>query len=246
MSKSGTSYQNLVDIHCHILPGVDDGPADWDKSMDMLRVAERNGISTIVSTPHWIYGTSWQPDVGTIKKKIERLNELISGQDINISVLSGMEIGISGNLLQLLEDGNILPLAESKYLLIEIPFISLPYGMGKMIFEIVSAGYIPVLAHPERNRDFQENPHIMEDFIERGALTQITAGSLCGDWGDYAKQCSIEFAKKDYLFAIASDGHSAVSRPPDIVRGLRVLEEIIGSDKVSEIVSNSKKIVDAV
>jgi len=245
MSKSGASYQNLVDIHCHVLPGIDDGPADWDNSMDMLRVAERNGINTIVSTPHWIYGTSWQADVGTIKDKIERLNELMSGQDISISVLSGMEIGITGNLIQLLEDGKILPLAESKYILIEIPFISLPCGMEKMIFEIVSAGFVPVLAHPERNRDFQENPHIMEDFIERGALTQITAGSLCGDWGDYAKQCSIEFARKGYVFAVASDGHSAVLRPPDIMRGLRVLEEIVGKDNVSEIVSNSKKIVGA-
>lgn len=244
MSKSGASYQNLVDIHCHVLPGVDDGPADWDMSLDMLRVAERNGISTIVSTPHWIYGTSWQPDVGTIKDKIEGLNELISGEDINISVLSGMEIGITDNLIQLLEDGNILPLAQSKYILIEIPFISLPYGMGKMILEIVSAGYVPVLAHPERNRHFQENPHIMEDFIERGALTQITAGSLCGDWGDHAKQCSIEFAKNGYVFAVASDGHSAVSRPPDIGHGLRVLEEIVGKYKVSQIVSNSRKVIE--
>jgi protein-tyrosine phosphatase len=121
--------------------------------------------------------------------------------------------------------------------------MSLPFGLEEIIFEIISAGYIPLLAHPERNKELQANPSRILDLIERGALTQITTGSLCGDWGEYAKQCSIEFANKDSIFTVASDGHSSSSRPPEMLEGLKVLESIIGENKVLEILSNSEKII---
>ncbi len=154
-----------------------------------------------------------------------------------------MEIGISENISDLISSGEVLTLANSKYVLIEIPYVSLPNGLEEIIFEIITAGYIPVLAHPERNRELHTEPRRILDFMERGALSQITTGSLCGDWGYAAKQCSEEFAKMDAIFSVASDGHSAVDRPPDMQSGLKVLEAIVGRDKTLSILSNSEEII---
>ncbi len=243
MSTEGKKYKDLVDIHCHVLPDIDDGPADWQQSVEMARVAESNGISTIVTTPHWIQGTSWQPSYKTVLEKIDKLNELLSAESINLRILPGMEIGISENLVSLLNSGEILTLANSSYVLIEIPFISIPFGLEDIIFEIISAGYLPLLAHPERNKALHSNPERILDLIDRGALTQITTGSLCGDWGEGAKECSVEFAKMDGIFTVASDGHSSDSRPPEMAEGIEVLEDLVGEDKVLEILSNSEKII---
>lgn len=243
MNKLSSSYKNLVDIHCHVLPDIDDGPQDWQQSLEMARVARDNGINTVVTTPHWIQGTSWQPNYKTVLEKTDKLNELLSSEKINLKVLPGMEVGISENLVDLLNSGEILTLANSNYVLIEIPFMSLPFGLEEIVFEIISAGYIPLLAHPERNRDLHANPARILDLIERGALTQITTGSLCGDWGENAKDCSMKFANMDAIFSVASDGHSSSSRPPEMLTGLKVLESLIGEDKVLEILTNSEKII---
>lgn len=243
MGQTDSGCKNLVDIHCHVLPGIDDGPSDWQQSIEMAKAAAGSGISTIVTTPHWIQGTSWQPSTSTVLEKLDQLNEIIKKEGIALQILSGMEIGISENLVDLLTSGRVLTLANSKYVLIEIPYISLPFGLEEIVFEIISAGYIPILAHPERNKELHSNPKRILDLLERGALTQITTGSLCGDWGDGAKRCSTEFARMDAIFSVASDGHSAISRPPDMVSGLEVLEDLVGRKKVLEILSNSEKII---
>lgn len=243
MDKLKSSYKNLVDIHCHVLPDIDDGPGDWQQSLEMSKIAYDNSISTIIATPHWIQGTSWQPTYNTVLQKIDKLNELLLSEKVNIKILSGMEVGISENLVDLLNSGEVLTLANSNYILIEIPFVSLPFGLEEIIFKLVSAGYIPLLAHPERNKELQANPGRISDLIDRGALTQITTGSFCGDWGESAMECSIEFANMDTIFTLASDGHSAGSRPPEMLEGIEVLEELIGENKVQEILSNSEKII---
>ncbi|NIP39090.1 MAG: tyrosine protein phosphatase [Candidatus Dadabacteria bacterium] len=243
MAEGASGYKNLIDIHCHVLPGIDDGPSDWQQSLEMARAAVDHGISTIISTPHWIKGTSWQPSADTVLNKISELTELLSKEKIDLHILPGMEIGIIENLAELIKSGQVLTLAGSSYVLIEIPYISLPFGLEEIIFEIVSAGYMPVLAHPERNKELHAEPERILDLIDRGALAQITTGSLCGDWGDGAKNCSEQFAKMEAIFSVASDGHSAVSRPPDMQSGLKALENLVGKQKVAKILSNSEKII---
>ena len=107
----------------------------------------------------------------------------------------------------------------------------------------MSAGFIPVLAHPERNKDLQREPDRVLDLIEGGALIQITTGSPCGYWGLSAMECALEFMRKDVVFAIASDGHSAVRRPPEMCEGLEILGKMFGEDKTKEILINGEKII---
>ena len=238
-----SKYSSIVDIHCHILPGLDDGPSSWEESVGMVRVACSNNIKKIVATPHWIQGTSWQPKPDTVFEYVMKINELLETEEIDVEILPGMEIGINENLFKLLEQGEIITLANTNNILIEIPFMSLPLGLEEIIFELVSNGYKPILAHPERNKDLQSEPRRILDLIDRGAFVQITAGSLCGYWGDYARDCSIEFVKSDAVFVVASDGHSVDSRPPIIDDGLKVLEGLVSEDKIIEILNNCHKLL---
>lgn len=236
-------YKNIVDIHCHVLPDIDDGPSDWNESLKMISVAMDNNIRKIITTPHWIQGTPWQPSAARVISDVKRLNELLDSRNIGVEVFPGMEIGINENLPRLARNGEILTLANSKYLLLEIPFISLPIGIENLIFSLVSYGFVPVLAHPERNKDLQADPCRILDFIERGALIQITAGSLCGYWGSDAMDCCIELIENDAVFAIASDGHSVDRRPPDMFEALSILERLVGENETRNILSNGEKIL---
>src|ERR1700741_3135468 len=123
----------MIDIHCHLLPNVDDGPSSWEESLEMARLASEDGIQVAVTTPHWIQGTKWEPNPDEIKKKVEELNKKLKENEISLTVLPGMEVGISENLPRLVSSGEILTLGESNYLLVEIPFSSLPFGIKELI-----------------------------------------------------------------------------------------------------------------
>lgn len=233
------NYKEIMDVHCHLLPNVDDGPSSWEESLEMARIAYRDGIRVAVTTPHWIQGTRWEPDPVTIKNKVEELNLKLRERKISLTVLPGMEIGISENLPELLSAGRILRLGESNYILIEIPFISLPYGIEAIIFSLKAMGVSPILAHPERNREIQKSPSRVLELVNAGAFVQVTAGSICGYFGENARRCVFELANQGVLHAVASDAHDTDGRAPIITDSLRVLEGIIGKEKVKMLVSNA-------
>jgi protein-tyrosine phosphatase len=233
----------MIDIHCHLLPNVDDGPTSWEESLEMARVASKDGIRVAVTTPHWIRGTRWEPSPDEIKKKVEELNKKLKENEIPLTVLPGMEVGISGNLTKLVSSGEVLTLGESRYLLIEIPFVSLPFGIEEVIFNLKAGGIYPILAHPERNQELQRNPKRILELVKAGAFVQVTAGSFCGHFGEQAKRCIIQFAKLGVIHAVASDAHSMKERPPVVTGGLRVLEEFIGREEVEVLLANTYRFI---
>ncbi len=233
----------MIDIHCHLLPNIDDGPKSWDESLEMVRIASEDGITGAVTTPHWIQGTSWQPGAETVKKMVEEMNARVEERGMEFRVYPGMEIGIIPDVARAVASGEVLCLAEGNFVLIEIPFYSLPLGIEEVIFGIESIGKTPVLAHPERNREFQGMPARIADLVGMGALVQVTAGSLCGSFGEAARRCSLEFAELGVLHFVSSDAHSTKHRTPVVSKGLAVLEKNIGSEKVSEIIANTYKVV---
>jgi len=229
----------MVDIHCHLIPNVDDGPKSWEESLGMARLASEDGIKYAFATPHWLQGSRMAPSPELIREKVEHLNRLVSGAGLDYRVFPGMEIGMCENLPSLLEAGKVLPLGDSNYILIETPFISIPLGMGKLLFSLKSIGINPVLAHPERNMNIQRKPGIAAEMVEKGALLQINASSLCGGNGEGAKRCSVEFAKMGLIHALASDGHSTEWRPPKMSDGIRALAGIVGDEGADELVRAS-------
>ncbi|MEQ9619656.1 MAG: CpsB/CapC family capsule biosynthesis tyrosine phosphatase [Deltaproteobacteria bacterium] len=233
----------MIDIHCHLLPNIDDGPKSWDESLEMVRIASGDGITGAVTTPHWIQGTNWQPSADTVRILVEEMNARIGELGMDFRVYPGMEIGIIADLARVVSSGEVLPLAEGDFVLIEIPFYSLPLGIEEVIFGLESMGKKTVLAHPERNREFQATPKRIIELVNLGPMVQVTAGSLCGNFGDSARRCAIEFANLGAVHFVSSDAHSVKHRSPVVSRGLAVLEKEIGAEKTTEIITNSYKVI---
>lgn len=233
----------MIDLHCHLLPNIDDGPKSWEESIEMVSIAHQDGIKAAVTTPHWIQGTNYQPNSKTVKKMVKELNIKLEDEGIDFKVYPGMEIGITTNLPDLLNSGDIITLAEGNYLLLEIPYYSLPFGMEEIISGLRAIGKTAILAHPERSKELQENPQRILDLIDLGVLVQITASSLCGDFGDQARKCALEFARLGALDIVSSDAHSTTRRPPIVSKALRILENEIGAQMVDTIIDNTYKVI---
>lgn len=233
----------MIDIHCHFLPNIDDGPKSWEESIEMVKIACGDGIRGAVMTPHWIQGTNWQPTPDTVRGLVEEFNDRIKKEGLDFEVYPGMEIGIIADLPKVLSNGDVLTLADSDFILIEVPFYNLPLGIEEVIFGLETMGKTAVLAHPERNREFQNAPRRIMELVGMGALVQVTASSLSGGFGDAAKGCAIEFAKMGVLHFVSSDAHSKKHRTPVVSNGLAVIEKKIGKEAVDNLVSNTYQII---
>ncbi len=209
----------------------------------MVRMASQDGIKGVVTTPHWIEGTNWQPETQTVRDMVAEMNRRVEDAGIDFKVYPGMEVGITADLAGLIERDRILTLAEGDYLLIEVPFHSLPLGMAKIISELCSIGTSAVLAHPERNRELQQKPKKILEYVKAGALVQVTAGSLSGEFGQSARRCAFEFAKLGALDFVSTDAHSVRYRKPIVSEGLKALEKAVGADKVDSVIDASYRIV---
>lgn len=212
----------MIDIHCHILPGIDDGPKDWDTSLEIIKLSISEGISQIIATPHWVQGTNWETDSVEIIDKVHYLNKRLEKENIDLEVFPGMEVAITDSLVDLVKVGEVLTLAGTNCLLLEMPFRSLPLGLETIIEELLSNDIIPILAHPERNADFQNNPKSIKKFIDLGSMVQVTSTSFIGSYGKEAQRCAIEFSKLNIVDFIATDAHSPVRRPPFIKESLNI------------------------
>jgi protein-tyrosine phosphatase len=157
-----------------------------------------------------------------------------------------MEIGIIPDLPRYVSKGELLTLADSQFVLIEIPFYSLPLGIEEVIFGLNTMKKTPVLAQPERNREFQSKPRRIMELVGMNALVHVTASRLSGGFGDAARSCSLEFAKLGVLHIISSDAHSKKHRTPVVSNGLVVIEKNICRDELDKLISSTYKIIDGV
>jgi len=223
----------MIDIHCHLLPNIDDGPDTWAESLDLARLCSEEGVEIAVTTPHWIKGSGWEPEPELIKSMVDELNEKLEKSTIPLSVLPGMEVGIAENLINLLHDGEILTIGGGSYILLETPFISIPYGTEEIIFGLKGSGVIPIFAHPERCLEIQSSPKRLNDLLDTGALIQVTTSSILGFFGRSAKECAIRLAKEGLIHLFASDAHSPTNRPPIINKAYSALDNIIGQENTN-------------
>jgi len=232
----------MIDLHCHLLPNIDDGSKSWEESLEMASIAYEDGITGAACTPHWIQGTDWAPDAWVVREKIREFNKRLKDESIDFTVYPGMEIGITADLPDLVSSGSVLSLNERDYLLLEIPFTSLPLGLEDIINSLEIMGKKVIFAHPERSREFQEKTFLIQYYKKLGVLVQITASSLCGDFGESAKKCSLDLANMGVIDIVASDAHSSRRRLPIVSEGLKILGDEIGPDEVDRIICNSYKV----
>lgn len=227
----------MIDIHHHCLPGVDDGPREWDEAVAMCRAAAGEGIETILATPHVMRGL-WQPVA--LSKLRTLLEDLQSRVGDHPRLLSGSEYFFGHDVADLLEAGDaILPLAGSRYVLVELVANNIPPLIEQPLYRMQLGGWVPVLAHPERNIVFQSHPEALESLVHLGARTQITAGSLTGDFGDAAQKAAEEFLRRRLVHFVATDAHNMGKRAPLMARAKAALGELVDAGTVDALLQQN-------
>jgi protein-tyrosine phosphatase len=201
----------MIDIHCHILPGIDDGAQNLSDSLKMAKQAVEQGIHTIVATPHYIKNRYENPKQ-TIFAKVEELNEALKVEKIDLKILPGQEPRIDGDLLVGMDKGEIITLTGTFYLFIEFPSAHVPRYTEQLFYDLQQNGLTPVIVHPERNQEIIEQPDRLYEFVKNGALTQVTASSVCGDLGKKIKSFSLQLIEFNLTHFIASDAHNTIKR----------------------------------
>jgi protein-tyrosine phosphatase len=204
----------LIDLHFHCLPDIDDGPATWQEAVDLCREAAAGGVTSLVATPHVLRGEWINEDPGVRDQLILKLNTMLGGRP---SVLAGCEYFFSADAVELWEKGKAGPLTglnRTGYLLLEFPPGPISPGSAGIFHELALLDVTPVIAHPERHRVFAREPAVLEELVRRGAVVQITAGSLLGDFGDGPLDACREFLRRGLVRVVASDAHSLAHRPP--------------------------------
>lgn len=202
----------MIDIHNHILVDVDDGPKNVEETIELIKQAQSEGVTDIVATPHHLH-PRYDNNIQVVKEKLEELrnNELI--KQLGINLYPGQEIRVTDQIIDDIHNGKIKGINNSKYLLVEFPSNEVPHYSHKLFYELQTMGYVPIIAHPERNKAITENLDLLFDLVNGGALSQITSSSLLGDYGRKVKKISIQMIDNNLTHFVASDAHNSSVRP---------------------------------
>lgn len=223
----------MIDIHCHLLSGVDDGAVDLAESIEMAEKAVSDGIQTIVVTPHHGNGVYTQSRAD-IAGRVAALQEVLEGLCIPLTLHPGMEEHFRPTLIEEAQAGTLCPLGTSgNYVLVEFPFLTIPDGAEDMFFHLQMAGYTVILAHPERNVVLQNQMERLYRLVHIGCLTQITEMSLTGELGERAMQCAHRMVQHRLAHILASDAHSADSRFPRLSEGVEIVKRLTKNPKLA-------------
>lgn len=205
----------MIDIHSHILPGVDDGSQDLEESIRMARLAVENGTEWIAATPHFNLPDIWQ-DPADLKRAYQLLKDELDIQKIPLKVRLGMEIFATENTAELLKAGKLWGYEGTDYVLIEFDFDENPDLVFLILEEVQEAGFRPIVAHPERYRFIQRDPEMVYEWRLNGFGTQVNKSSVLGRFGRGAEETAHEMLRRDLVTMIASDAHSSEIRTPDM------------------------------
>lgn len=235
----------MIDIHSHILPGVDDGAASLDDSIVLVRELADAGVTDIIATPHYVDETNYISEVAANSKLLKELNDRIEKENINVKVYLGNEIYISNRILGLLTNEAIVPLADSKYLLVELPMSGEFPSYYDVFLELIREGYKVILAHPERYDAFQKDFDSILELHNMGVLLQCNIGSFVGHYGKAARKLVERLAKNDMIFAVASDIHHPRG-PKFVPDAIKRISKFYGTFELEDILEkNPKKILAA-
>ena len=212
----------MIDLHSHILPGLDDGAQTLGDALAMARMAVRSGITAVAATPHCA-----DDRVREVTEAWQLLREALEESGIPLRLLLGMEIFGTPDTLRLLQEGKMFTLNGSRYPLVEFSFCSDGSEESRILRSLCNAGYQPMVAHPERYRYIQENPRILNSWYRMGCLLQVNKGSLLGRFGHTAQVTAVELVERGFAAVVASDAHSPRMRTPWMEEVRRMLSETV-------------------
>lgn len=220
----------MIDIHSHILPGIDDGARTLEQSLALCRMAAEDGIEATVCTPHVDF--RYTNRRSTIEGPFEALRSAVEAEGIPLRLVRGAEVHMSPDILVRVRERDLMTYADQgKYLLLEFPFQDVITGAEEIVYRIRLAGLTPVIAHPERIGYFMEDPDRLLMMVRQGALGQVTAGSLVGRFGEKSRRVATEMVERHLAHCIASDAHDLSYRQPVLAEAAREVARIYGEER---------------
>ncbi|GIM32010.1 tyrosine-protein phosphatase [Paraclostridium bifermentans] len=232
----------MIDIHCHILPQVDDGSKSLEESIEMAKIAQNEGIKKIINTSH--YHPDFKYKSGEeLKTILKSFNKKLKDENIDIEVLLGNELYFTDDLLCDFEKLEFHSLNNSKYILVEFSPNNFPNNLADIVYELKLKRYIPILAHVERYPKVQENPNIICDCINEGALIQLNGASVIGKNGKEAEKTSKILLENNMVHFIATDAHSSTKRRPLIKEVYDHISKQYGEENAKNIFEENQKCI---
>jgi len=221
----------LIDLHTHILPGVDDGVETEDDSVAFARVAAEDGTRVMVATPHCKDGF-YVNERDSVVAAVEKLRTRLASEGVDLELLPGAEVHICPDLVERIADGRALTLNDNgKTLLLELSLSQYPVELENLVFQLKLAGVHVLLAHPERIRYFQDDPKRYEEMVRLGAYGQITTGSILGVFGTKAEEYSFDLLRRGLVHVVASDAHNVRGRSPKLSEAVEAMVPLVGEQR---------------
>jgi protein-tyrosine phosphatase len=225
----------MIDLHCHILPGIDDGAPNREVAVAMARCAANDGITHIACTPH-IYPGLYENTRDGILTAIAAFREVLTEEGIDLTLMEGADTHLAPDMIASIKSGRIPTLNGTRYLLFEPPHHVAPPRLEEMVFNLLCAGIVPVLTHPERLSWIDTNYAIFERLVDAGSLMQITAGSLTGRFGHRPKYWAERMLEEGLVHILATDAHHIDKRPPLLAEARDAAAKLVGDDEAIELV----------
>lgn len=224
----------MIDIHNHILPGIDDGATDWEQSIAMAHVAVEDGITDIVCTPHWVLG-KYENTRGTVLTLLDELKKRLSDNGIALRLHPGMELRLDSSLISRIQEGEILTINDRKaYALIELPEEALPRNLEDFFWQLQLQNIKPIIGHVERNPVLRQDPIRLYRWAEMGIITQVTAASLLEEFSPEIRDFAIQIVEHRMVHVLVTDAHGLRMRTPKLSDAYKVVENILGPDGARE------------
>jgi protein-tyrosine phosphatase len=223
----------VIDLHCHLLPGIDDGPATLEEALEMARIAVANGITEAHVTPH-LHPGRWENDRAKIEAAVSVYRGALAAAGIKLEIGYAAEVRLDYDILPLIEADRVPflgTLEGHRVMLLEFPHSHVPLGADKFVAWLLARQIRPMIAHPERNKDLMRDPSKLRPFVEQGCLLQVTADAVAGGFGPLSAERARGFLERGWVTVLASDAHDTVDRPPRIAPGRDAAATIVGEEE---------------
>jgi protein-tyrosine phosphatase len=225
----------MIDLHCHILPGIDDGATDLAISIAMAKAFVADGVSIVACTPHILPGL-YHNSGPQIRKATADLQQVLDREGVALQLVPGADNHIEPNFVTDLRSGHLLSLDDSRYVLVEPPHHVVPPRLEDLFFSILVAGYVPVLTHPERLSWINSHYQLVQQLANAGVWMQLTAGSLTGGFGRNARYWAERMLDEGFAHILATDAHDVGRRPPNLREGRDFVSKRVGNIEAEHLV----------
>ena len=232
----------MFDLHCHILPDLDDGSKDMQESVAMLQLARCSGSKGIVATPHVIEG-KWLPPWSEILARCAEVNEAARKNDIALTVYPGAEVGMNWDILENITEPGPYCLNGGNHMLVELPAFEIPRYTEEFFFTLQTKGITPIVAHPERQSELIRRPEIISDWLQKGILVQINGPSLTGRFGQKVKDMAELLLTHNMVHCIGSDAHGVRSRKPELFAVKERIKALAGEETAQRLLLDNPQLI---